>query len=105
MNVAKYLHEHRTEGCSDWAMHTAAAMGYKDIVDWLHKEGIGRINGFTIAVCLRKNQTEIALWLYHNRSEPIDPRCLVLLKEDGVCVSLEDWLRQEARQPVKRFQL
>ena len=44
LHVVKWLHEHRTEGCTTDAMDWAAENGHLDIVKWLHEH---RIEGCT----------------------------------------------------------
>lgn len=47
LNIVKWLHENRTEGCTVFAMNHAACCGYLDIVKWLHEnrtEGMGSMS-------------------------------------------------------------
>jgi hypothetical protein len=37
LNVVKWLHENRTEGCTNWAMDGAAQNGKLTMVKWLHQ--------------------------------------------------------------------
>ena len=36
LEVVKWLHENRTEGCTEWAMDLAAENGHLDVVKWLN---------------------------------------------------------------------
>ena len=44
LEVVKWLHHNRTEGCTKCAMHYAARNGYLQIVKWLH---LNRTEGCT----------------------------------------------------------
>ena len=37
LEVVQWLHEHRTEGCTTWAMDVASKNGYLDVVNWLRE--------------------------------------------------------------------
>lgn len=42
LNIVKWLHEKREEGCTTWTINYAAAHGHLDVVEWLQeyrKEG------------------------------------------------------------------
>jgi hypothetical protein len=39
LEVVKWLHENRTEGCTPYAMHFAAREGHLEVVKWLHQNG------------------------------------------------------------------
>ncbi|OQS06387.1 ribosomal RNA methyltransferase [Thraustotheca clavata] len=67
--IAKFLHESRTEGCTPYVMDAAAAKGYMDIVKHLHKN----LNvGFTtnaIYDALFKGHLNVIKFLYEDRNE------------------------------------
>lgn len=39
LEVVKYLHENRKEGCSVWAINVAAREGHLEVVKYLHENG------------------------------------------------------------------
>ena len=44
LDIVKLLSEHRSEGCTTWAMDYAAKNGHLDVLKWLHEH---RGEGFT----------------------------------------------------------
>ena len=40
LNVVEYMHTHRHEGCTTWAMEEASRNGYLDVVKFLHENRI-----------------------------------------------------------------
>jgi hypothetical protein len=47
LQVVKWLHEYRTEGCTAKAMDLAARNGYLEVIKWLHEnrtEGLEKSN-------------------------------------------------------------
>ena len=39
LDIVKFLHENRTEGCTTWAMDWASLKGYLDVVEYLKSIG------------------------------------------------------------------
>jgi len=48
LEVVKFLHENRTEGCSFAAMDLAAENGHMEVVEYLKEKQPWITNGFTI---------------------------------------------------------
>ena len=69
LEVVKWLHENRKEGCTYWAMDYAASNGHLEIVKWLHynrTEGCS-VNAMNYAATY--GHLEIVKWLHENREE------------------------------------
>src|SRR5436853_597171 len=63
LEVVKWLHQNRKEGCSEWAMDHAAEYGHLEVVKWLHQN---RTEGCTIRAmnCAAENHhLEVVKWL------------------------------------------
>ncbi len=37
LDIVKFLHENRSEGCTTWAMDYASRFGYLEVVKFLHE--------------------------------------------------------------------
>ena len=55
LDVVKWLHENRTEGCTTHAMDLAADNGQLDVIKWLHENCT---EGCTTNEWLHQNRTE-----------------------------------------------
>ncbi|KAJ3103152.1 hypothetical protein HDU97_010360 [Phlyctochytrium planicorne] len=69
LDVVEFLHDNRQEGCTVKAMDMAAQGGHFEIVQFLHKH---RTKGCTVAAmdnAARLGDLEIVKFLHHNRTE------------------------------------
>jgi hypothetical protein len=69
LDIVKFLHENRTEGCTTWAMD---ACSDASILDFLHRY---RDEGCTGVACLeaaRSGNIEVLEWLYSYKRELVD---------------------------------
>ncbi len=69
LDVVKWLHQNRKEGCTTNAMDLAANNGHLDVVKWLHRN---RREGCTKAAmtgAAGNGHLEIVEWLHRNRKE------------------------------------
>jgi len=69
LEVIKWLHENRQEGCTINAMNWAAYNGYIEVVKWLHEN---RKEGCTIKAmdyAAENGHLEVVKWLHENRKE------------------------------------
>ncbi len=69
LEVVKWLHENRTEGCTTDAMDFASFDGYLEVVKWLHEN---RTEGCTTQAmngATEFGHLEVIKWLHENRSE------------------------------------
>jgi hypothetical protein len=69
LEVVKWLHENRTEGCTVEAMNKAASNGHLEVVKWLHEN---RTEGCTVLAmewAAENGHLEVVKWLHENRTE------------------------------------
>ena len=67
LTILQFLHENRTEGCTEEAMGNAAFNGDLDMVKWLHQH---RTEGCTNnAMDQSSEHLEVIKWLHYNRTE------------------------------------
>ncbi|EGG18516.1 hypothetical protein DFA_04010 [Cavenderia fasciculata] len=66
LDIVKFLHEHRSGGCTKRAMDKAAQNGFYSVVEWLHQN---RSEGCTTRAMDMTNSFEIIKFLHNNRSE------------------------------------
>ncbi len=69
LDVCKWLHENRSEGCSKWAMDWAAMNGHIDVVKWLHENRSEGCTVWAMNGSARKGHLHVVEWLNENREE------------------------------------
>ncbi|ATE82274.1 Ankyrin repeat domain containing protein [Pandoravirus salinus] len=69
LDVVKFLHDHRTEGCTTDAMNDAAAFGHLDVVKFLHANRSEGCTPRAIVGAARLGHVDMVAWLYRNRPE------------------------------------
>jgi hypothetical protein len=69
LEVVKWLHQNRTEGCTEWAMSCAAQTGYLELVKWLHNNRNEGCNIWAMNSAARTGCLEVIQWLHQNRTE------------------------------------
>ncbi|KAF1783525.1 Ankyrin repeat-containing domain [Phytophthora cactorum] len=91
IEVVKWLHDNRREGCTVDAMNLAARNGHLDVVKWLH---LNRTEGCTTAAmdcAADRGHLDVVQWLAENRSEGCTTIAL-----DGAVINkhraVADWL-------------
>ena len=66
LEIVKWLHENRSEGCTPWAMDLSTRAGHFEVTKWLYKNrSEGNINNLMILV-RRMGRLEIVKWLQDN---------------------------------------
>ena len=64
LDIVRFLHNNRTEGCTHWAMNWSACHGcYLDIVRFLHYNRTEGCTKYAIDSALRNNHTDIVNFL------------------------------------------
>jgi hypothetical protein len=69
LEVVKWLHENRSEGCSVHAMDSAAAGGHLDVVRWLHEKRTEGCTTGAMDTAAAGGHLATVQWLWANRSE------------------------------------
>jgi hypothetical protein len=69
LDVVKWLHEHRTEGCTTVAMNYAAYKGHLHVVKWLHKNRTEGCTTYAMDLATSNGHLHIVKWLHENRTE------------------------------------
>lgn len=66
-NVVKFLHDNRTEGCTQLAFDGAAENGHYHVMEWLYKNRTGRVSdeGMETAIC--NGHIEVVRFLLYTR--------------------------------------
>jgi hypothetical protein len=76
LEVVKWLHENRHEGCTMLAMDRAAENGHLELVKWLHtnrKEGCS-VYAVNEAAC--NGHLDVVKWFYYISNERCDPAAI-----------------------------
>jgi len=66
IEIVKWLHANRKEGCTTYAMNNAALEGHLEIVKWLHYNRKEGSTIFAIDCAASKSHIEIVKWLKEN---------------------------------------
>ena len=93
LELVKFLHENRTEGCTVNAMNGAARNGHLDIVEWLH---LNRNEGCTTNAmdgAAANGHINVLEWLHANRSEGYTDQILSVAARNGHMETVE-WIHQ-----------
>ena len=69
LNIVKWLHENRTEGCSTKAIDDAAGNGFLDVVKWLHENRTEGCTTSAIDLAAISGHFDIVKFLHENRTE------------------------------------
>ena len=69
LNVVKYLHEHRSEGCTDFAIDYAAKNGHLEVIKFLDKHRSEGCTRYAMDDAARNGHLEVVKYLHENRSE------------------------------------
>ncbi|KAJ3319096.1 hypothetical protein HDU76_000652 [Blyttiomyces sp. JEL0837] len=93
LDIVKWLHENRTEGCTTDAMDLAASNGYLNVVKYLHEN---RNEGCTTAAmdsAAGKGFLDVVKWLHENRTEGCTTRAMDDAAELG-CLPVVKYLQR-----------
>jgi hypothetical protein len=69
LEVVKWLHENRTEGCTVEAMNRAAEYGHLEIVKWLHENRTEGCTKSAMDDAAKYGHLKVVKWLHENRTE------------------------------------
>ena len=100
LDVVKWLHENRKEGCSIWAMNWAARNGHLDVVKWLHKNREEGCTDDAMDDAAASGHLDVCKWLHKNRNEGCKAWAMTFAAEAGH-LSIVQWLF-EYTKPSKK---
>jgi ankyrin repeat protein len=69
LEVVKWLHENRQEGCTKTAMDAAAWNGHLEVIKWLHENRKEGCTKKAMDYAAENGQLEVVKWLHENRQE------------------------------------
>ena len=69
LEVVKWLHENRNDGCSSHAMDHAASNGHIEVVKWLHENRTEGCTIWAMDLASKNGHIEVVKWLHENRTE------------------------------------
>jgi len=97
IEIVKWLHENRKEGCTTFAMDIAAQNGHLEMVKWLHENRKEGCSIFAMDSAADKGHLEIVKWLDENRKEG----CTKLAMDWAACnghLEVIKWLHQKRKE-------
>jgi hypothetical protein len=89
LEVVKWLHAHRSEGCSSYAMNLAASNGHLEVLRWLHRSQTEGWTTRTMDYAAAGGHLDIVKWLYESRTE----KYTVTAMTSAACTGHVDVLR------------
>ena len=69
LDIVKFLHENRSEGCTVWAMNGAAENGHLEMVKFLHEKRTEGCTTYAMIWAAHNGHLNIIKFLHENRSE------------------------------------
>ena len=66
LEVVKFLHENRSEGCTKWAMNNAAENGHLEIVKFLHENRTEGCTKWAMDKAAKNGHLEVVKFLHKN---------------------------------------
>jgi len=63
LDVVKWLHANRTEGCTKWSMIMASVNGHLDVVKWLHTNRPNVFSPYAMGWAAENGHLDVAKWL------------------------------------------
>ncbi|CAK4200159.1 unnamed protein product [Aphanomyces euteiches] len=83
LDVVQFLHEHRTEGCTEYAMDAAAERGHLEVVRWLHEHRDEGCSTDAMTYAARNGHLDVVRWLHEHRTEGCSTRAMDLAATCG----------------------
>ena len=96
IEVVKWLHENRKEGCTTNAMDYAAIKGNLEVIKWLHynrKEGCTKC---AMDWAASNGHLEVVKWLHENRKEGYTTNAMLWTASKGH-IKMIKWLRENIK--------
>ncbi|CAK4660384.1 unnamed protein product [Aphanomyces euteiches] len=82
-SVVKFLHDHRREGCTTYAMDMAAANGHFEIVNFLHTHRTEGCTTYAIDYAAANGHLQVVEFLLHHRQEGHSSNAIKWAQERG----------------------
>ena len=92
LNIIKWLHENRNDGCTTNAMDYAATNGHIEIVKWLHENRTEGCTTDAMDGAIVNGYLEVVQWLYENRTEGYTERAIDFITRRGH-LEIVNWLK------------
>ncbi|KAG9405140.1 hypothetical protein AC1031_004249 [Aphanomyces cochlioides] len=91
LEVLKWLHANRTEGCTTLAMDNAGLNGHLEVVQWLHHNGHGCTEQ-AMQSAIRFGHLPVVQWLHIHRTEGCDSTSLDSSVSSEKAKTMIEWL-------------
>ena len=92
LEIVKWLHFNRKEGCTFFAMNWAAHYGHLEIVKWLHLNRKEGCSVFAIDSAARNGHLKVIKWLHLNRTESCTINAIDYAAHNGH-LEVVEWLQ------------
>jgi len=69
LEIVKFLHFNRTEGCTTYAMNRAAKHGHLEVVKWLHENRSEGCTTYAMNKAANYGHLDVVKWLHENRTD------------------------------------
>nr|KAJ3417804.1 hypothetical protein HK105_000779 [Polyrhizophydium stewartii] len=83
LHILEWLHEHRTEGCSAFAMDWAATNGHLTTVQWLHATRTEGCTKFAMDLACNNGHLATVKWLHEHRTEGCSQHAMTWAAKNG----------------------
>lgn len=83
LEMVKWLHENRSEGCSTRAMDGAASSGHLEVVEWLHQNRTEGGSRAAIDRAAYNGHLEVVKWLTQNCGSAPFAQCTTKVMDDA----------------------
>ncbi len=100
LEVVKWLHNNRKEGCTTWAMDWAALNGHLDVIKWLHENRTEGCTKYAMDMSTRNGHLEVCMWLHENRTEGCTVYAMDWAVKNGHCDVIK-WLHKNRKENIR----
>ena len=96
IEVVKWLHYNRKEGCTKDAMDNAARRGHLEIVKWLHENRKEGCTTYAMDGAAYDGHLEVIKWLHYNRKEGCTRNAMKYAASNGH-IEVVKWLNDNIK--------
>ena len=97
LEVVKWLHENRQEGCTIDAMNWAAGRGHLDVMKWLHENRQEGCTTGAMDYAAEEGHLDVVKWLHENRQEGCTTGAMDYAAEEGH-LDVVNWLHENRQE-------